>query len=297
MQVQGNKLSMSVGWGPEALNRKLLATSQNTPGKSACSMKLYLTPSAIDKYLRRSCIGKTGLLKGIKYILCPREVCILVGLSLRIFKRGPEGAKLGMPQTSGFQVTCWGKPSEFSTQRGCFPGCSLSGLPTSLSWPLSHSLHYSHDKILPAPQAQRVLCSLWAFTYPVSSSWNRPNHTPFLPPHTPCTWLSWSLTLDLNLSTILLFCFVFFLPKSLSWPDNLCLVFLLWTSRFCVSSTSPGYVSHLILISCLLACPLWELICTVYYEKYFTFTVSFEAILLLLPFCRKGNWGWKKLSN
>ena len=84
-------------------NGKLFAISQRTPDKSACSIKLYLTPSAIDKYLWRSYIGKTVPLRGIKYIPYPPEICSLVGLSLRILAEGwLEGAKLGVPQMSGF---------------------------------------------------------------------------------------------------------------------------------------------------------------------------------------------------
>lgn len=84
-------------------NGKLFAISQRTPDKSACSIKLYLTPSAIDKYLWRSYIGKTVPLRGMKYIPYPPEICSLVGLSLRILAEGwLEGAKLGVPQMSGF---------------------------------------------------------------------------------------------------------------------------------------------------------------------------------------------------
>ena len=47
-------------------NGKLFAISQRTPDKSACSIKLYLTPSATDKYLWRSYIGKTVPLRGMR---------------------------------------------------------------------------------------------------------------------------------------------------------------------------------------------------------------------------------------
>lgn len=110
------------------------------------------------------------------------------------------------------------------------------------------------------------------------------------PPHSflpkpPWTCLSWRQTLDLSLALLCLF-----LPKCLLWSDNLCFMFLLWTEKFCVNSTIPSYVSHLILISYLLACPLWELICsTILCNKYFTCIVSFEATLYYILFCRGRN--------
>lgn len=110
------------------------------------------------------------------------------------------------------------------------------------------------------------------------------------PPHSflpkpPWTCLSWRQTLDLSLALLCLF-----LPKCLLWPDNLCFMFLLWTAKFCVNSTITSYVSHLILIPYLLACPLWELICSsILWNKYFTCIVSFEATLYYILFCRGRN--------
>lgn len=131
-------------------------------------------------------------------------------------------------------------------------------------------------------QARYALSSLWAFTHPDPSSWIA----------LPTAILESYLNLAL-LCCFLLFCFF---QKSLSWPDNPWSVFLLWTAKFWVSSTFPGYPWHQILISCLLACPLGELICTISCDKDFTCILPPEAILYYVPFCRRGKQGLKEVK-
>lgn len=73
----------------------------------------------MDKYLWRSYTGKTVPLEKYKIYSPSSRRLRLVGLRLCILTKGwLEGAKLGMPQTNGFQVML-GKADEF--QAPLFP--------------------------------------------------------------------------------------------------------------------------------------------------------------------------------
>lgn len=215
-------------------------------------------------------------------------MCSLVGLNLRILAEGwLEGAKLGVPQMSGFHGKGQWILNHSRLLSTLFTIQSTYTLPnpfltlsTTVTINLSQFLKQGMLSCL--SRGLHIFCSFFLKK-------TQPPHS-FLP-KSPWTCLSWRQTLDLNLA--LLCCFVSSKLRSLT---NLCFMFLLWTAKFRVNSTIPSYVSHLILISHLLACPLWELICSsILCDKYFTCIVSFEATLYYILFCR-GRTGLREVK-
>ena len=152
----------------------------------------------------------------MKYIPYPPEICSLVGLSLCILAEGwLEGAKLGVPQLSGFH----GKgqwilnhsrllSSLFTLQSTCTLPNPFLTLSTIVTINLSQFLKQGMLSCL--SRGLHIFCSFFLKKA-------QPSHS-FLP-KSPWTCLSWRQTLDLSLA--LLCCFVFSKMPSLTPHSDL----------------------------------------------------------------------------